>query len=397
MQYTTPNKKVGTIFGTTRQELEVPQKGGDQIIFVSVFVLMIFGSLAVFSSIAFFAESHGRTAADLAVRHVIKMGIALLVMIFISKVNYNVLARFSRLAILFSWMLLFAVLIFGELQFGAKRSLSVGFISFQPSSIAASALILHVAVLLHEKQEYIKSFKRAFLPIMFWVVITCSLIAIEDFSSAAVLLVICVLMMFVGRISSSQIFIFIVIGLIGAAGFISASAERQSRISSYVTQVTEANNVRFDSGNGYQAQQAHIAIAQGEVFGVGIGKSTQRDFLPAPYNDFIFAIIAEEYGILGSSAIIIIFTLILFRGIVIIAKHAPNPLGTLLAVGATLMVSLYGLVNAAVATGLFPVTGLPMPFVSYGGTSMLFASVMTGILLNISKFSINPKDRTHNG
>src|SRR5690625_1802153 len=211
---------------------------------------MIFGSLAVFSSIAFFAESHGRSAADLAVRHVIKMGIALCVMLFISKINYNVLARFSRLAILLSWMLLFAVLIFGELQFGARRSLTVGFISFQPSSIAASALILHVGVLLHEKQEYIKSFKRAFLPIMFWVGITFSLIAIEDFSSAAVLLGICILMMFVGRISMAQLAGFILIGLVLSAGFIYSSAERQSRITSYVTQVTEANNVRFDSGNG---------------------------------------------------------------------------------------------------------------------------------------------------
>jgi cell division protein FtsW len=141
---------------------------------------------------------------------------------------------------------------------------------------------------------------------------------------------------------------------------------------------------------GYQAQQAQIAIAQGQITGVGIGKSTQRDFLPAPYNDFIFAIIAEEYGLIGSLGLILIYTLILIRGVVFIARKAPDSLGMLLATACTLMVVMYGFVNAGVASGILPVTGLPMPFVSYGGTSMLFSGAMVGILLNVSK-SKRPK------
>ena len=397
MFYTTPNSKVGSIFGTTEEELEVPQKGSDQILLLSVVLLMIFGTLAVFSSIAFFAQSHGTTASRLVTAHIIKIGIAFLVMVFVSKLNYNIVARFSRLMMVLSWVLLVAVLIYGDIVWGAKRSLSLGSFSFQPASFAAVALIVHVAVLLHEKQEYIKSFKRAFLPIMFWIIITCGLIAIEDFSSAALLMSICVLMMFVGRISAPQIFGLILIGLVGGTAFISSSAERQSRITQYAAQVTELNNRHFESGNGYQAQQAHIAIAQGQVFGVGMGKSTQRDFLPAPYNDFIFAIIAEEYGMVGSFAVIFLFTVILLRGIASIARYAPDVLGTLMALGATLMVTLYGFVNAAVATGLFPVTGLPMPFISYGGTSMLFAGLMMGVLLNISRYNYDPKTRFYNG
>jgi cell division protein FtsW len=395
--YTTPNSKVGSIFGTTEEELEVPQKGSDQILLLSVILLMIFGTLAVFSSIAFFAQSHGTTAGRLVTAHIIKIGIAFLVMVFVSKINYNIVARFSRLMMVLSWVLLVAVLIYGDIVWGARRSLSLGSFSFQPASFAAVALIVHVAVLLHEKQEYIKSFKRAFLPIMFWITITCGLIAIEDFSSAALLMTICVLMMFVGRISAPQLFGLILIGLVGGTAFISSSAERQSRITQYAAQVTELNNRHFESGNGYQAQQAHIAIAQGQVFGVGIGKSTQRDFLPAPYNDFIFAIIAEEYGMIGSFAVIFLFTMILLRGIASIARYAPDVLGTLMALGATLMVTLYGFVNAAVATGLFPVTGLPMPFISYGGTSMLFAGLMMGVLLNISRYNYDPKTRFYNG
>lgn len=397
MYYTTPNSKVGTIFETTQDELDAPKKGSDQVLFVTVIMLMVFGCLAVFSSIAFFAQTHGTTAGKLVTGHIIKLGIAFLVMVFVSKLNYGVLARFSRLAMLLSWILLIAVIFYGEFQFGARRALSVGIISFQPSSFAAISLIIHVAVLLHEKQEYIKNFKRAFLPVMFWIIITCALIAVEDFSSATVLMGICMLMMFVGRISIPQISTLLVIGMIGGTLFVSSSAERQSRITNYIAQVTELNNNHFESASGYQAQQAHIAIAQGQLFGVGIGKSSQRDFLPAPYNDFIFAIIAEEYGLAGSVLILILFTVILFRGIAVIARRAPDVLGTLMALGATLMIALYGFVNAAVASGLFPVTGLPMPFISYGGTSMLFAGLMMGILLNISRFNVYHKNRFYNG
>lgn len=375
----------------------MPKYGSDQILFVSIIILMIIGTLAVFSSIAFFAQTHGTTAGTLVTAHIVKLAIAFLFMVFISKLNYTILARFSRVFMVLSWILLIAVIFYGDFVFGARRSLSIGGLSFQPASFAAISLVIHISVLLHEKQEYIKSFKRAFLPIMFWITITCGLIAVEDFSSAALLMGITVFTMFVGRISAPQIFGLILIGIIGGAGFISSSAERQSRVTQYVTQITDLNNSNFESGSGYQAQQAHIAIAQGQLLGVGIGKSTQRDFLPAPYNDFIFAIIAEEYGIVGSFTVIIIFALILFRGIAIVARHAPDVLGTLMALGATLMITLYGFVNAAVATGIMPVTGLPMPFVSYGGTSMLFAGLMMGILLNISKYNTNERARFYNG
>ncbi|GIV60095.1 MAG: hypothetical protein KatS3mg043_1184 [Rhodothermaceae bacterium] len=128
----------------------------------------------------------------------------------------------------------------------------------------------------------------------------------------------------------------------------------------------------------------------GGLTGVGPGKSIQRDFLPAPYNDFIFAIIAEEYGILGALALLAVFVLLLFRGFLRIARHAPDPLGLLLGTGLVTMLALYGFIHAGVAAGLLPVTGLPMPFVSYGGTSMVANGVMVGILLNISRQATGP-------
>lgn len=391
MLYTTPNKNISSILGTSPDDIDTPKQGSDRVLLVSVIILMIFGILAVYSSIAYFAEAKHTTAGSLITGHILKVGIAFLAMLIFSKLDYHLLARFSRLGVIVSWLLLVAVMIFGNEVFGAQRSLTIGGISFQPSAFASLALLIHIAVLLDKKQEYIKDFKRAFLPIIFWVVITCGLIGIEDFSSAALLMGLSLLVMFVGRISMVQLSTLVLVGILGGSLLIWQSPERQSRIDQYVNQVVDINSTEFNIGEGYQAQQAQIAIAQGEIFGVGIGKSTQRDFLPAPYNDFIFAIIAEEYGLIGSVSLVLLFTLILFRGIGKIAKNAPDTLGMLMAVGCTLTIVLYGLVNAGVASGLLPVTGLPMPFVSYGGTSILFAGLMAGILMNISKHSKNKR------
>lgn len=346
---------------------------------------MTFGMLAVYSSIAFFAETKSTTAGQLIIGHLVKLGIAFFVLLLFSKINYHIIAKFSRIGMVISLFLLLAVLAFGTEQFGAKRWLNVGGFSFQPSMVATVALMVHVCVLLSEKQEYIKDFKKTFAPIMFWVILTCGLIGIEDFSSAAILMGICLVVMFIGRVSMIQLGALIAAGILGGALLLGQSANRQDRIEQYLGQIKEIPSDQILQGSGYQAQQAHIAIAKGELLGVGIGKSSQRDFLPAPYNDFIFAIIAEEYGLVGAMSLILIFTLILFRGIVFIARNAEDHLGSLLAVACTLTIVFYGFVNAGVASGILPVTGLPMPFVSYGGTSMLFAGLMVGILLNISK------------
>jgi len=383
--------------GTAPEEMETKGRQSDRVLLVAIIFLMMFGALAVYSSIAYFAEGHNTTAGSLVTGHIIKLGIAFFVMLVVSKIEYSNIAKFSKFGLVLSCILLVAVMVMGEMVFGARRSLSVGGFSFQPSSLAAVTLIIHLAVLIVKKQEYIKDFKSSFMPIMFWVFLTCFLIGLEDFSSAALLMGISLCMMFVGRMSIPQLATFLLIGMIAGTALIMSSPERQSRVEQYVEQITDIKNDAFESSAGYQAQQAHIAIAQGEIFGVGLGKSTQRDFLPAPYNDFIFAIIAEEYGMVGSFAIILVFCIILIRGIAKVARNARDLLGTLIALGATLMITLYGFVNAAVATGLFPVTGLPMPFVSYGGSSMLFTGVMVGLLLNISKHNRQNEKRFYIG
>jgi len=383
--YTSPHSNLSSVLGTTPDEIDTRKSGSDRILLMAIIILMMVGVLAVYSSIAFFAQNNDTSAFSLVTRHIVKLGIAFFVMLIVSKINYHTLAKFSHLAMVGSILLLIAVMIFGTEEFGARRWLSLGGFSFQPSTVATVALLLHVSVLLSDKQDYIKDFKKTFLPIMVWVTVTCGLIGIEDFSSAGILMGICLIMMFIGRVSVLQLGTMVAIAVLGGVLLINASGNRQDRIDQYLTQIKDIETERILDGTGRQAQQAHIAIAKGELLGVGIGKSTQRDFLPTPYNDFIFAIIAEEYGIAGAMALIALFSLILIRGVVFIARKAEDTLGSLLAVGCTLSIVLYGFVNAAVASGLLPVTGLPMPFISYGGTNMVFAGILVGIMLNISK------------
>lgn len=366
-------------------EVDAGKRSSDRVLLVVIIMLMMIGLLAIYSAIAFFAETKHTTAGHLILIHMVKLGIAVVALLFFSKIDYHLVARFSKIALLLSWLFLIIVIAFGIQKFGAKRELVLGPFSFQPTSFAAASLLLYVASLLNQKQEYIKSFTRSFVPIMLWIIVTCGLIGIEDYSTSAILLMMCLILLFVGRMNIMHLMGLILVGALGSFILISHNPARMRRVTNYFDQVIHIKSNNFARVNGYQAQQSQIAIARGEVFGVGMGKSSERYFLPAPYNDFIFSIITEEYGLIGATFILVLFTIILFRGFLHIAKNSKDMLGTLIAVGCTISISFYAFVNAAVAAGLFPVTGLPMPFISYGGTSMLFTACLVGVLLNISK------------
>jgi cell division protein FtsW len=357
----------------------------DRILLVSVVMLMAVGVLAVFSSIAYFAELKQTTATSLILGHLTKLGFAVFVMILFSKVDYHIVIRFAKIGLLVSWGLLLFVTLFGTEVWGAKRSVNLGGFSFQPSSMAMVSLLMYLVHYAHQTGKDMRHFSKGFMPAMVYVGITCALIAVEDFSSAAVLGGMAMLILFVAEVPARYLATLVLIGALGGATFIGSSSFRQARIASYIDQITDIKSDSLVGDNGYQAQQAHIAIARGGLIGVGIGKSSQRDFLPAPYNDFIYAIIAEEYGLLGSMLVLLLYTLILIRGVIFVARQAFDSIGRQLAVACTIGIVTYAYVNAAVATGLFPVTGLPMPFVSYGGSSMVFSGILMGVLLNISK------------
>ncbi len=373
---------------TLRQRLAASP--ADKYVLWIVLVMAAVGVVAVYSAISFLAETKadGNTERFL-LRHVLRVGLALGAVALFSTLDYHRVARWGKWALIGSLGLLVLVKIYGVAQGGAMRSLRVGPLSFQPSDLAKVALILYTGVLLAKKQAYIKSFSRAFLAIFVWIFASVVLIGMEDLSTAALVLVSVVLMGFVGRVSVLHLGGLTAAGLLCTYLLLLASPNRAARIEAYLGMKlfpnTNTEQVFSDQAEGYQARQARIAFAMGGLAGVGPGKSIQRDFLPAPYNDFIFAIIAEEYGIVGALGLLALFVVLLFRGFLRIARYAPDPLGLFLAVGFTTMVALYGFVHAGVACGLLPVTGLPMPFVSYGGTSLIATGTMIGILLNISR------------
>ena len=364
--------------------------GIDKYIVWLVMGLCAFGVVAVYSAISFLAEtkSSGNTESFLF-RHVVRVALSLGAMGVFSVVSYRVVARFSRILLVGSIGLLIAVQLVGVSSGGAARWLQLGSVGFQPSDIAKVALLIHVAVLLTRKQEYIKRLRRAFVPLFLWILGTVAMIGMEDLSSAALVLAAAVTVCFVGRVSVIHLGGLGLMSVILAFLLLLASPNRAARVESYlglkIFPHTSSEQVFDAQDEGYQKQQARIAIALGGVTGVGPGKSTQRDFLPAPYNDFIFAIIAEEYGLLGALTLLSVFAALLFRGLLRIGRRAPDPLGLFIAVGLTTLLALYGFVHAGVAVGLLPVTGLPLPFVSYGGTSMVANGVMIGILLNVGR------------
>jgi cell division protein FtsW len=362
----------------------------DKLTIWTVLVLGAFGIVAVYSAISFLAETKSSGDTELfLLRHLGRLGLALGVMVAFSILDYRLLARYSRIALLFAIGMLVAVQVVGVASGGAVRWLRIGTFGFQPSDLAKVALVFYVGVLLARKQNYIKSLSRAFVPLFLWTLGAVFLIGMEDLSTAAVVFVAVGLMCFVGRVSVAHLggFGAVVLGL--ATVMLLASPGRAARVEAYlgvkIFPHTEEAEVFSTQHEGYQAEQARIALAMGGLFGVGPGKSQQRDFLPAPYNDFIFAIIAEEYGMLGALALLGLLVVLLFRGFLRIARYAPDPLGLFLAVGFTTMLVLYGFIHAGVACGLLPVTGLPLPFVSYGGTSMVANGMMVGVLLNISR------------
>lgn len=371
--------------------LRGPNSGAvDKYILWAILVLCAMGIVAVYSAIGYLAETKGGGDTEaLLFKHLFRVVLALGMVGLFSIINYRVLAHYSRYLLIGSIGLLLAVQVMGVVSGGAARWLNLAGVMFQPSDLAKVSLVFYVATLLAQKQIYITSFSRSFAPIFLWIMITVAAIGISDLSTSAVVLCAVLVMCFVARVSMVQL---LMVGLLGAVlgyGMLATSPQRAARLEAYVGVKlfphTDAASVFSSSDEQFQAEQARLAIAQGGLLGVGPGKSTQRDWLPASYNDFIFAIIAEEYGILGAFVLLFLFVVILYRGLLKVARRAPDPLGLFMTVGIVVMLTLYGFVHAGVSANLLPVTGLPLPFVSYGGTSLLANGIMAGILLNISR------------
>ncbi len=360
---------------------------GDRTIWLIVFILSIFSLLAVYSSTGTLAYKFqsGNTEYYL-IKHLIILAFGLVLMYVAHLVRYTLYSRISQIALWVTVPLLVLTLMLGTNLNEASRWLTLPGtnITFQTSDFAKLALIMYVARILSKRQGEINNFRTAFLPVIVPIIIVCALILPANFSTSAMIFISSCYLMFIGRMKMKFIFGTIGVGIIcfGLFLLISIAIGKTGRIETWKARIE-----RFVSGedaDNYQTTQAKIAIAGGGFIGRFPGNSVQRNFLPHPYSDFIYAIIIEEYGFIGGAFILFLYLLLFFRVIRFI-HHSPMAFGTLLAAGCAFMLVFQALINMAVAVNLFPVTGQPLPLLSMGGTSIWFTSLALGVVLSVSK------------
>jgi cell division protein FtsW len=360
---------------------------GDKVIWAVVLLLSIFSLLAVYSSTGTLAYRYqGGNTEYYMLKHFIILFLGLFFMYLAHKIKYIYYSPLFKLALLIAIPLLFITLFYGLNLNEAKRVLPLPFgLTFQTSDLAKLTLIMYLARLLTKKQDNIKDFKSAFLPIMLPVLIVVFLILPANFSTAAMLFMTSLVLMFIGRVNLKYIFSLIGIGVVALTIFLLIMTQlpddRQGRLWTWKNRI---ENFSKGTGDNYQIEQAQIAIASGGVLGKMPGNSSQRNFLPHPYSDFIFAIIIEEYGLIGGSFIVLLYLILLFRAVVIVTK-IPQTFGAFLSIGVAFSLVFQAMINMGVAVGLLPVTGQPLPLVSMGGTSIWFTSLSLGIMLSVSK------------
>jgi len=305
------------------------------------------------------------------------------------KLDYRYYAGISKLLMVITIPLLLYTLAFGSHINNASRWIPIPGtgLSFQTSDLAKLALITYLARTLSRKQETIKNVKESFAPIMGAVCVVFALIAWANMSTALMLFGVSILLLIMGRISIKQIGITCLAGILVVAGIMFLGPRRHL----YMTRInTFMHPEKVDPDKAFQANHAKIAIANGGILGRGPGNSVERNYLPESYSDEIYAIIVEEYGLLGGIALIGLYLFLLYRCIKIVTK-APKAFGALLAAGLSFSLTIQAFANMAVAVGLGPVTGVPLPLVSMGGTSILFTSVAFGIILSVSRDIDEPK------
>ena len=378
---------------------------GDRVIWMVVLMLAFVSLLAVYSATGTYANSKfDGDNAYVLLSHAKKLLLGLVVLYGVHRVKYTYYSVFFQIAFWVSIPLLIYTMFFGADLNDAQSVVHLFGISFQSSDFAKIALIGYLARMLTLKQDDIKDFKNAFIPLMLPVLVVVGLIFPENFSTAAILFVSSIVLLFVGRINFKYLLIFFAVALFVMSIYIliiindddsdnGRVGTWERRIESYFrsdNELSAEEKARAENEEDFQEIQAKIAIAGGGVFGKLPGKSTQRNFLPHPYSDFIFAIIVEEYGLVGGAFVVLLYLILFFRAIKITVE-VPKSFGGFLSFGLSFMLVLQAMINMGVAVGIVPVTGQPLPFVSMGGTSLMFTGCAFGMILSISRDVNNNK------
>ncbi|MFC2080979.1 FtsW/RodA/SpoVE family cell cycle protein [Bacteroidota bacterium] len=370
--------------------------GGDRIIWAVIIVLSLYSLLSVYSTSGILVyRNPGSSPTYFVFRHAMFLGAGFLLIYLTHLIPYRYFSRLSQILVVIAVPLLIITLFFGKSINEANRWLELPIIglSFQTSDFAKLALIMYLARLLSLRQDEIKDLYKAFLPMIIPVGIVCMLIMPEDLSTAMILLTTCIILMYIGRINTKHILLLTLGGAIVIGSYIGISmlVDNQGRVGTWKSRIE--SYLDKDTEN-YQVEQAKIAIASGGFLGKFPGNSTQRNFLPHSYSDFIYAVIIEEYGLLlGGVPILLMYLILLYRAGVLVRKST-RTFPAFLAIGLTLGLVLQAMVHMAVAVNLLPVTGQPLPLVSMGGTSLILTSISLGMILSVSKGIKEQREQT---
>jgi cell division protein FtsW len=359
----------------------------DYVMFFTVLILCGVGVLTVFSaSTAVAIQSYGYPPAYFAVRQLIWSGIGLAAMFLVSRISYKFWYKYSALLMAGSWLLLLLVLVpgIGTVANGGRRWIGSGSVHLQPSELAIIVTVVYFAFFFTKQVALIHNFKRGLLPALIVAAITFGLIFLEpDMGTAMTLLATCMVVVFASGARLKPLFI------LGGAltpvllGLALLESYRSDRIKAWLHPFQYANN------EAYQLIHGLTAISAGGWFGRGFDMSLEKlGYLPYPFTDFIFAIFTEEWGLVGAVALLTTFGVLIWRGFYT-ARHSPDRFGALLATGLTGMITLKTIINLGAVTGLLPVTGIPLPFISYGGTSLVMNMMAVGVLLSISRYTLD--------
>ncbi len=361
---------------------------GDRVIWMVVILLSIVSLLAVYSSTGTLAyKYHGGHVEYYMIKHLLILLFGFFLMWLAHLIKYTYYSRVFQIALYIAIPLLILTYFVGINLNEATRALPLPFnLSFQTADLAKLTLIMYLARSLTKKQEVIKTFKSSFLPIMLPILIVCGLILPSDLSTAVMLFVTSLVLMFIGRVNMKYIASLIGISIVSLAIFILIlyylPGEKQGRLWTWKHRIEAFCGA--ESSDNYQVEQAKIAIASGGILGKMPGNSTQRNFLPHPYSDFIFAIILEEYGLAGGTVVVLLYMILFFRAVRIVTK-IPRNFGAFLTFGVSFSLVFQAMINMGVAVHLLPVTGQSLPLISMGGTSIWFTSLSIGIILSVSK------------
>ncbi len=364
---------------------------GDRIIWAVVVMLACVSAVGVFSFTSSLAYKLDRNSGYYLVKQLSVLAVGMTIIYLVHRVNYTKFARLATLLFYLSLPLLLYTLFFGaEFNNGSRWiRLPVVNLTFQTSDFAKLALFMFLAKSLSQRQASIKEFKKGFLNVLWPVAATCMLIAPANLSTALMLGATCCILFFIGRVRVRHIAMLAVAGILAMVLLFTVSKiTGLGRAETWEQRIEDFVGSKKDGGKKtevFQVQQAKIAIANGGFFGRGPGHSLQRDYLPEAYSDFIFSSIIEEYGLLGGSMLILLYLIFLWRSILIF-RRCPYAFGAFLAVGLSVTLVFQAMLNMAVNVHLVPVTGLTLPMVSMGGSSIWFTSIAIGIILSVSRY-----------